>query len=132
MGILPIVLIAAGAAYTAYIFLVKKPGVNNPHMRKHFGLLEGELFGKRWEAGCHWLRDISGAEKGVNAVGTAVGLLAGVQVVSKIESFVLARTTAGVFVLRDLGERGVTRFTRDDIAAVTALPENQDVTKALG
>lgn len=47
-----------------------------------------------WSNGCVWLREIGPMEKNVKAVAKAAGLLLGVTVRSKLDSYTLSRTQA--------------------------------------
>ena len=134
MSIAPLLVLAC-IGYAVYVFAVKKPGQDNPAMRAHYGLLEGDLFDRYWANGCVWLREISPTEKNVKAVANAAGLLLGVTVKSKLDSYTLSRTKAGVWVLKDFsddGNRGTIRFSPTDIVGVTPLEKSADITEAAG
>jgi hypothetical protein len=45
MSLIPLIVLGC-AGYAAYVFIVKKPGQDNPAMRAHHGLLETDLFEK--------------------------------------------------------------------------------------
>ncbi|MBC8153825.1 MAG: hypothetical protein H7Z72_13030 [Bacteroidetes bacterium] len=136
MSIIGFLLIGGVGAYLLYFFTGKPRVTDTPVMRAFYGYAPGETLAKMWPNGLLWLRTVSDRERAAVTAGNVAGFLFGVGVASTFDTFALSLTTDGVFILNDKSEennRGILRFSRADIQAVTRLhQENNLAASGLG
>lgn len=134
---MPSLTIGLLAASVLYIGVMASRGAftkNNSRMRAFYGLGPNESFDSYWPNGCVWMREVSAQEKVGLGVATLVLLPLGMYAVPTVETFCLALTEDGVFVLKDQAEtanQGVLRFSASDIAKLEVVKEGNG-TAAVG